>query len=93
VTRTIPGTYLRALWYHGYMGTAVLIDLDGVADRNGGVCPRCSHLNLRVEVRGRGVLRYWFGSQEICLDCATKLDDTVHQRSVARVRGTGQTEA
>lgn len=72
---------------------SVMIDLDQAANRDAGICPRCSHLNLRVEVRGRGVLRYWFGGKEICLDCATKLDDSVHQRSVARVRGTGKADA
>jgi hypothetical protein len=75
------------------MGGGVMIDLDNAAGRDGGRCPRCSHLNLRPEIPGRGVFRYWFNGQEICLTCAVRLDDTVHQRSVTRARGAGTTEA
>ena len=70
-----------------------MIDLDAAAGRDAGLCPRCSRLNLRVAVPGRGVFRYWFNGQEICLTCADRLDDTVHQRSVTRARGAGKTEA
>ena len=75
------------------MGATVMIDLDNAAGRDGGLCPRCSRLNLRVEVPGRGVFRYWFNGQEICLNCALLVDDTVHQRSVTRARGSGDTKA
>lgn len=66
------------------------IGLDEDASRDGGLCPRCGKLNLRVEVPGRGVLRHYEGTREICLDCASRLDDTVYQRGSALMRGEQQ---